>query len=124
MEMIDDKIPVFIRLLANLESTKLTGFQAVRVDRDEELEWFNDLRVRMRNVLEDTSHYNMYLICQYMEFLQFDINSSRVKPQTVEYEQYIARLIKDHLISWQEIHEYSIFCNKFGVTNDQDNNTN
>jgi hypothetical protein len=102
--------PVYMRLLLNLESRKLMGEPITRAARDEELKWFEDLKLRMRNIREEFTDYDKYLILRYMEFLQFNDSLSRTKVFSPDFEERIAQLIKYHLLEYKELRAYIDYC--------------
>lgn len=96
--------PSFMNMLVNLEYHLITGHPAKRAARAEEKKWSTDLANRLNRCMEKPQTYDCYTLCGYISFLQY--NDTRVKPYSPDEKEYIASLIKDYLLTYDELQEY------------------
>jgi hypothetical protein len=102
--------PIYIRTLINLEHRALTGAPARRMNREEEKKWSGDLANRLNKCIEKPTVYGSHTLCDYISFLQYD--ESGIKHYPPEHEECIASIIKDYLLSSDEIAEYMNYCTR------------
>lgn len=104
------KTPDFINLLVYLEYRRLTGYPAARANRKIEKIWSNDLAARLNRCVEKPSVQHAYTLRNYISFLQ--ASETRVKHFPAEFEECIADLVKDYLLTSDEIEEYKKYVNE------------
>jgi hypothetical protein len=100
-----------VNLVVNLEYRKLTGHSAARANRDIEKDWAYELAIRVNRFEHQIPTYDVHVICEYITFLQF--NESRSKYFTLEFEEFVADLIKRHILYESEYVEYEEYCKRF-----------
>ena len=104
------ELPSFIQVLTNLEHRSLTGYPARRANREMEKSWSQDLKARLNKCSEKPNTFAAHVLCEYILFLQY--NDTKEKNFAPEYEENIASIIKDYLLTYTELVEYKYYSTR------------